>query len=124
MKSLDEILARGRQDPVSLEELPRVLGERVRRQRLAFEWRQSDLAERADLSPQTIKAIEAGANVSLLSFLRVMDVLGHGPSLVQVLDRPNFPTLKAMDHYEALLPGVSSPVPRQRIRVRPAGDHL
>lgn len=102
MKSLDEILANGHQLQVSLETLPHVLGDRLRRQRLAFAWRQADLAGRAGLSVQTIQAMETGANVSLQSFLQVLDVLGHGHDLVRLLENPNFPTMVAVDRYDAL----------------------
>lgn len=122
MKSLDEILLAGRPRSVSLEALPSVLGERIRQQRLAFEWRQSDLAVRAGVSTQTIKAMETGANVSLLSFLQVLNVLGHGPDLVHLLERPHFPSLEAMSRHEALLQGASGPASKRRMRLKSDED--
>lgn len=102
MKSLSEFIAGRRPTAPSIAEFPREVGERLRLQRLAFEWRQTDLAKRAGVSVQTVKSVEKGEAISYESMLRLLLALGQGGDFLKMLEAPNFPHLRAHERYHAL----------------------
>ena len=56
------------------------LGERLRQTRIASEYTQADIAERAGLSKRTVERIESGDNqnlFSILNLMRALDLLSH-----------------------------------------------
>ncbi|GLQ87684.1 helix-turn-helix domain-containing protein [Dyella flagellata] len=114
MKTLREMISGRRREPPSLMDFPREIGSRLRRQRMAFSWRQSDLAERAGVSVQTIKSVEKGEHVSYENLLRLLLVLGHGVDFLRMLESPHFPTLRAQERYWEL--GSTSVLHGKRIR--------
>jgi transcriptional regulator with XRE-family HTH domain len=83
---------------------------------MAFDWRQSDLAERAGVSVQTVKALEKGEAVSYESLLRLLLAFGHGGDFLRMLEAPNFPHLRAHDRYLALREEDAPGATRKRIR--------
>ena len=63
---------------LSLKSAPEVLAElarMVRGQRLKRGWTQTDMARRAGLKPPTYIVFERSGRISLLRFLKVLDVL-------------------------------------------------
>ncbi|HEY4144374.1 helix-turn-helix transcriptional regulator, partial [Pinirhizobacter sp.] len=102
---------------VATEDLAEEVGARVRRQRVAFGWRQSELASRAGVSVQTIHAMENGRSISSDNFLRVLSALEHGVDVLKVLEQPHFPSMEAFDRFEAL--GQRSAGTAIRARVKP-----
>ena len=119
MKTLKEMVAEHRRKPPSLSEFPREVGDRLRHQRLAFHWRQADLAEQAGVSVQTIKAMEKGEHVSYENLFRVLLALGHGVDFLRMLESPHFPSLRAQERYLEL----TEPNALHGRRVRPmAGE--
>lgn len=102
MKSLSDFITNRRPLPPSITEFPREVGERLRLQRVAFEWRQTDLAKRAGVSVQTVKSVEKGQAISYKSLLRLLLALGHGGDFLKMLEAPNFPHLRAHERYHAL----------------------
>lgn len=102
MKSLRELVSGHRQEPTSLSEFPRAVGERVRHQRQAFGLRQSDLAEKVGVSVQTIKSVEKGEPVSYENLFRLLLALGHGGDFLRMLESPHFPSLRAQERYVEL----------------------
>ncbi|PZT15038.1 hypothetical protein A7Y00_21560 [Stenotrophomonas maltophilia] len=102
MKNLDDLLGGGRgNEPTfsTMSDVSEQIGERLRRQRVAFEWRQSDVAKRAGVSVQTVKAMEKGDPISGESLFRLLLAFGHGPDLLRVLESPHFPNLNAHKRY-------------------------
>ncbi|RUL67696.1 helix-turn-helix domain-containing protein [Dyella choica] len=99
MKSLDDLISRHRPKVPSAAEFPRQVGERIRRQRMAFHWRQVDLAERAGVSESTIKAMEKGSAISSDNLLRLLLALGHGADVLKMLDAPHYPNLDAQARF-------------------------
>lgn len=68
-------------------EAARHLGALVRQARLARRWTLAELAERARISPATLKRIEKGApSVSLGALLSVFERLGLLPRLLDLRD--------------------------------------
>ena len=99
MKSLHELVPAPQRKPPSLSTFPSEVGARLRRQRMAFAWRQADLAERAGVSVQTVKAMEKGEPIAYESLLRLLLALGHGADFLRMLESPHFPTLRAQERY-------------------------
>lgn len=99
MKSLSDFIADRRPTAPSITEFPREVGDRLRLQRMAFEWRQTDLAKRAGVSVQTVKSVEKGEAISYESVLRLLLALGHGGDFLKMLEAPNFPHLRAHERY-------------------------
>ena len=64
MRDLSDLMAQRRPDVPTMDNFPPEVGRRLRLQRIAFKWRQADLAARAGVSVQTIKAVEKGQAVS------------------------------------------------------------
>lgn len=72
------------------------LGELVRQARLARSWTQQALAERARVSPATLKRMEGGAvEVSLGGWLSVFECLGLLPLLRELRDPASAAVLDA-----------------------------
>lgn len=63
-------------DFLTIDELAREMGERLRHCRLRRRLEQTELAERAGLSDRTVRALEKGTGSSVDSLLRVMKALG------------------------------------------------
>ncbi|MGO4701595.1 helix-turn-helix domain-containing protein [Dyella sp. 2RAB6] len=99
MKNLRELVSGQQRKPPSLSDFPQEVGARLRRQRMAFSWRQADLAERAGVSVQTVKSVEKGDPVAYESLLRLLLALGHGVDFLRMLESPHFPTLRAQERY-------------------------
>lgn len=99
MKSFDEFIDKRRPSGPSLSEFPKEVGGRLRRQRMAFEWRQTDLAVHAGVSVQTIKSAEKGGPISYESLIRLLIALGHGTDFLRMLEAPHFPNLSAQERF-------------------------
>ena len=63
-------------DFLTIPELARELGERLRNCRLRRRLEQTELAERAGVSDRTVRGLEKGTGSSVDSLLRVMKALG------------------------------------------------
>lgn len=74
----------GLSDPAVL----RVLGERLKQQRLDRNITQQELADRAGLSRPTVSDIERGRSASLLSWVRILRVLDLLTNLEAFLPAP------------------------------------
>lgn len=114
MKNLAELVPRSQRKPPSLSDFPTEVGTRLRRQRMAFAWRQADLAERAGVSVQTVKAMEKGEPIAYESLLRLLLALGHGADFLRMLESPHFPTLRAQERYLEL--SATSALTAKRVR--------
>ncbi|WP_082582902.1 helix-turn-helix domain-containing protein [Frateuria sp. Soil773] len=119
MKTLNDLVSSRRRQAVSIEEFPLAVGARVRRQRIAFDLRQSDLAKQAGVSVQTIKSAEKGEAISYESLLRVLLALGHGGDFLQMLDSPNFPHLRAHERFLELKTSAAPDLKIKRVRPKP-----
>ena len=102
MKSLNEIVGRDVGGAPSLSDFPLAVGHRLRHQRVAFHWRQADLAEQAGVSVQTVKALEKGKTISYENLIRVLLAFGHGIDFLRMLETPHFPNLLAQERYVEL----------------------
>lgn len=116
MKSFNEFLSKGRPQAPSVAEFPSQVGGRLRRQRVAFKWRQADLAEHAGVSVQTIKSAERGDPISYESLIRLLIALGHGVDFLRMLDRPHFPSLSAQERFDQSIDGLSGKRVRTKAR--------
>ncbi|WP_081996557.1 helix-turn-helix domain-containing protein [Luteibacter sp. 9133] len=116
MKSLAELLSNKRPPAPSPEDFPREVGNRIRRQRMAFAWRQADLARRAGVSESTIKAAEKGSPVSSENLLRLLLALGHGSDVIKMLDAPHYPDLDAQARFFEMKPTASPALAKKRVR--------
>lgn len=88
---------------MTIPELAKELGDRLRSCRLKRRFEQTELAERAGISDRTVRALEKGTGSSVESLLRVMKALGilegldamvpPGPSIdpLQLLKRKDMP---------------------------------
>ncbi len=65
------------------------LGERIRRQRIAMEMKQQELADRAAVSPDTLSALENGKTVTTETLARVLRALGRKEALAGVVPPPS-----------------------------------
>ncbi|URL60166.1 helix-turn-helix transcriptional regulator [Luteibacter flocculans] len=99
MKQLSDFIGKRRVKTPSMDIFPMEVGRRLRLQRIAFRWRQSDLALRAGVSVQTIKTVEKGEAISSWNLLRILLALNQGSDFLKMLEAPNFPSLKAHEHY-------------------------
>lgn len=118
MKSLSDFVASRRVKAPSMLEFPQEVGKRLRLQRMAFGLRQSDLAKKAGVSVQTVKSAEKGETISSESLLRLLLALSQGRDFLKMLETPNFPSLKAHEHFIQLM---SAPLPRlggRRVRTK------
>lgn len=118
MKQLSDFIGKRRLAPPSMDTFPMEVGRRVRLQRIAFGWRQSDLAMRAGVSVQTIKAVEKGEAISSSNLLRVLLALNQGSDFLEMLEAPNFPSLKAHEHYLQLTSAKDPSLSGRRVRTK------
>lgn len=68
--------------PLSDEAILEEIGHRLARRRLAANWTQGALADRAGVSKRTVERVEAGESAQLSSWIRILRVL----ELVEGLD--------------------------------------
>lgn len=120
MKSLSDLLGAGRPTVPTTDDFPRAVGSRLRLQRMAFAWRQSDLAIRAGVSVQTVKAVEKGQSIAYDSLLRLLLALGQGGDFLQMLESPNFPDLASHERYLALRKAPVKSLGHRRVRLKPS----
>jgi putative transcriptional regulator len=64
------------------------LGERIRRQRIAMQVKQADLAEKAAVSIKVIIAVENGRSITTESLVRILRSLGYAEALANILPPP------------------------------------
>lgn len=118
MKTLSDFIGKGRRAPPSMDAFPQEVGRRLRIQRIAFGWRQSDLAARAEVSVQTIKKVEKGEAISSSNLLRILLGLNQGTDFLAMLEAPNFPSLKAHDRYVQLTSTKHQSLLNRRVRTK------
>lgn len=70
-------------------ELQIILGERLRRIRLAQNLDQRTVAEKAGISEKSVRNIEAGRGSSVETLLRVLKALGHIDALDMLAPEPS-----------------------------------
>lgn len=99
---LSDILGTPRVEPSSIETFAMDVGRQLRVQRIAFIWRQSDLALRAGVSVRTIRKVESGAAISSTNLMRILMGLKQGRDFLEMLEAPNFPNLSALDRFTQL----------------------
>jgi len=90
------------------DELLQMLGERLRKERLAQHITQADLAARAGVGVNTLSNLEAGRNTAFDVVVRVAMALGRRDEL-EALFKPRLNSLEDIRRYE---------VAAQRARVR------
>lgn len=73
----------------TLERYVSDLGQRVSQIRLSRDITQADLAKEAGVSEKSVKRLEAGDNVSLDTFLRVLKALRLANALINALPDPD-----------------------------------
>jgi len=95
---------------LSSSEIVKLLGQRLKQERLLREWTQAELARRAAVSLTTISNLEAGRNVSVETFVQVAMVLGRTQELSELF-QPKVQSLADMQRLEHAKT-------RQRIRVK------
>ncbi|MEN1833350.1 helix-turn-helix transcriptional regulator [Pseudomonas lijiangensis] len=81
------------------DELVKLLCERLRKERLAQQMTQADVAARAGIGVNTVSNLEAGRNVAFESLVRVAMVLGRISEL-EVLFQPKLDSLDDILRYE------------------------
>lgn len=118
VKSLSDFIASRRIQTPSISDFPREVGNRLRLQRMAFEWRQADLAKRAGVSVQTIKSAEKGETISSESLLRILMALNQGADFLKMLEAPNFPNLKAHELFIELTHAPGRNLGSRRVRTK------
>lgn len=87
-------------------EIGSVLGERLRRQRLARELQQRELAARAGISETTLRNLETRGVCTLETFIKVIMALGVADELAGFLETRH-ESIQAME---------AASSPRQRVR--------
>lgn len=70
------------------EEIQTELGERLRKLRLDRNLTQQELADRAQVATRVVHALEAGAGVKLVSYIRVLKALGQLSTLDALAPAP------------------------------------
>lgn len=118
MKQLSDFIGKRRVKTPSMDIFPMEVGKRLRLQRIAFRWRQSDLALRAGVSVQTIKTVEKGEAISSWNLLRILLALNQGADFLRMLEAPNFPSLKAHEHYLQLTSAKGQSLLGRRVRTK------
>ncbi|GEM_PF-717624 len=118
MKNLSDFIGEYREIPPSVDAFPTEVGRRLRLQRIAFGWRQSDLALHAGVSVQTIKKVEKGEAISSSNLLRILLALSQGTDFLNMLAAPNFPSLKAHDRYVQLTSPKAPSLLGRRVRTK------
>lgn len=82
------------------DEIVQLLCTRLRRERLAMQMTQADVAARAGVGVNTVSNLETGRNVGFESLVRVAMVLGYANEL-ENLFQPKMNTLDDILRYEA-----------------------
>lgn len=100
----------------SSNQIERALGARIERLRLARNWTQSQLAERAGVSVRTMGRLEKGAGATLDTFIRVLRALELQDALQSLLPDPVEWPIERMDRKNR------SKRLRRRARPRAASD--
>jgi transcriptional regulator with XRE-family HTH domain len=118
MKQLSDFIGNRRVKTPSMDIFPIEVGRRLRLQRIAFRWRQSDLAVRAGVSVQTIKTVEKGEAISSWNLLRILLALNQGADFLKMLEAPNFPSLKAHEHFLQLTSAMGPSLLGRRVRTK------
>ncbi len=80
-------------------EIVTLLCDRLRKERLAKQMTQADVAARAGVGVNTVSNLEAGKNVGFENLVRVAVVLGYGDAL-KALFKPNIDSLDDILRYE------------------------
>ncbi|MBV8049462.1 MAG: helix-turn-helix transcriptional regulator [Paludibacterium sp.] len=91
-------------------EIVKLLCERLRKERLAQQMTQAEVAARAGIGVNTVSNLESGRNVAFDSLVRVAMVLGRQQDF-EMLFKPKLNSLDDMLRYE-------NSASRQRIRTR------
>ncbi|VVN14985.1 hypothetical protein PS645_03995 [Pseudomonas fluorescens] len=97
-------------DFVKPSELVKRLCDRLRKERLALQLTQADVAGRAGIGTNTVSNLEAGRNVGFENVVRVAMVLGRTKELEELF-MPKLNSLEDIRRYE-------TSVKRQRIKRR------
>lgn len=118
MKNLSDFIGEYRETPPSVDAFPTEVGRRLRLQRIAFGWRQSDLAVHAGVSVQTIKKVEKGEAISSSNLLRILLAQGQATDFLNMLAAPNFPSLKAHERYVQLTSPKAPSLLSRRVRTK------
>lgn len=90
------------------DEIVKLLCERLRKERIALQMTQADVAARAGVGVNTVSNMESGRNIGFESLVRVAMVLGRGKEL-EALFKPKLESLDDLRRYE-------ESVSRQRIK--------
>lgn len=93
------------------QEIVQLLCGRLRKERMARQMTQADVAARAGVGVNTLSNLEAGRNTSFESLIRVATVLGRGAELEELF-KPKLESLEDVMRYE-------SSAKRQRIKRKP-----
>ncbi|MDP7024367.1 MAG: helix-turn-helix transcriptional regulator [Kiritimatiellia bacterium] len=64
------------------------LGKRIRRERITMNLKQRELADRAAVSSDSLSSLENGKPVTTATLVRVIQALGHGEALQELLPPP------------------------------------
>lgn len=80
-------------------EIVTLLCDRLRKERLAKQMTQTDVAARAGVGVNTVSNLEAGRNVGFENLVRVAVVLGHGEALKDLF-KPKIDSLADILRYE------------------------
>lgn len=91
-------------------ELVKLLGDRLRKERLFQQMTQADVAARAGIGVNTVSNLESGRSVALENVIRVAMVLGRSREL-EALFKPQLDSLDDIIRYE-------SNTARQRVKKR------
>lgn len=95
------------------DEIVKLLGERLRKERLAQQMTQAELAARAGIGVNTLSNLEAGRNTAFEGVVRVAMALGRREEL-EALFKPKLESLDDILRYENSA---------QRQRVKKRGGH-
>lgn len=90
------------------DEIVKLLCERLRKERIALQMTQADVAARAGVGVNTVSSLESGRNIGFESLVRVAMVLGRGKELEELF-KPKLESLDDLRRYE-------DSVSRQRIK--------
>lgn len=75
------------------------LCDRLRKERLALQMTQADVAARSGIGVNTVSNLEAGKNVGFENLVKVAMVLGYGDALAELF-KPKIDTLNDILRYE------------------------
>lgn len=104
-------------DHLTVEQMEELLGDQVRRARIARNMDQATLAERADVSVRAVSNLELGRGSSMKTLVAVLRALGRLDWLESLA-----PSM-GVSPMQLLLAKQRSPQPRRRVR-RPRGESV